>query len=150
MSKVYAVAIINAQGNIDSMYHPGSFPPNEGAWAQDKGKNVVHITEEVNIPNFIASRYWKEGWKIREAKTDPWWVWKDEKWTLDSAVLMEKIRYERDLRLFDSDIFVLPDFPHAADKLAEWKTYRQALRDVPANNSSVTDLNQVKWPTKPT
>ena len=27
-----------------------------------------------------------------------------------------------------------------------WKTYRQALRDLPANNSDVDDIN---WPTKP-
>ena len=52
--------------------------------------------------------------------------------------------------MFESDKYVLPDFPQAADKLAAWKTYRQALRDVPANNSSVTDITEVTWPTKPT
>jgi hypothetical protein len=41
------------------------------------------------------------------------------------------------------------DSPLSADKKAEWATYRAALRNVPANNSSVTLLNDIVWPTKP-
>ena len=63
---------------------------------------------------------------------------------------MNAIRDERNSKMAETDIYLLADYPIAADKLAEWKTYRQALRDVPANNSSVTDPSQVKWPTKPT
>ena len=51
--------------------------------------------------------------------------------------------------MFKSDKYVLPDFPIAADKLTEWKTYRAKLRDIPADNSSVTDVTEVKWPTEP-
>ena len=150
-TNVYAVAIINHEGEIESMYHPGAYVDPEGQYLLDKGKNVVHLKEYVDIPKWINQRYYKEGeWKVRELKDKEYYFWKNEKWNVDSTKLMARIRRERDAKMAGTDISLLPDYPMAADKLAEWKTYRQALRDVPANNSSVTDLNQVKWPTKPT
>tara|TARA_E500000178_G_C17016427_1_gene753214 strand:+ start:2322 stop:2777 length:456 start_codon:yes stop_codon:yes gene_type:complete len=149
-TNIFAVAIINAEGDIDRMYHPGAYVDPEGTYLLDKGKNVIHLKESVNIPNFKATRYWDEGWKAREPKNKRYWIWKDKKWNLNSTELMNAIRDERNSKMAETDIYLLADYPIAADKLAEWKTYRQALRDVPANNSSVTDPSQVKWPTKPT
>tara|TARA_Y100000401_G_scaffold66780_1_gene53383 strand:+ start:1840 stop:2262 length:423 start_codon:yes stop_codon:yes gene_type:complete len=57
-----------------------------------------------------------------------------------------KGRVERDARLAASDWVVLPDSAITGDKLAEWKTYRQALRDLPANTS---DWKEVTYPTQP-
>ncbi len=54
--------------------------------------------------------------------------------------------YDRDALLLNSDWVVLPDSPITGDKLAEWKTYRQALRDFPANT---TDWKDVIFPTEP-
>jgi len=69
----------------------------------------------------------------------------------DSVILTEKKvqatldnRIKRDGLLQDSDHKVLPDYP--TSKLEEWKTYRQALRDLPANTSDPLD---VTWPTPP-
>ena len=58
----------------------------------------------------------------------------------------EATRAVRDMRLAETDWMANSD----VTMTDAWKTYRQALRDVPANNSSVTDPSQVKWPTKPT
>ncbi len=55
-------------------------------------------------------------------------------------------RSHRDALLLNSDWVVLPDSPITGDKLAEWKTYRQALRDFPANT---TDWKDVIFPTEP-
>ena len=55
-------------------------------------------------------------------------------------------RSNRDALLQESDWVVLSDSPITGDKLAEWKTYRQALRDLPANT---TDWKSVEYPTKP-
>ena len=55
-------------------------------------------------------------------------------------------RANRDALLQESDWVVLSDSPITGDKLAEWKTYRQALRDLPANT---TDWKKVEFPTKP-
>jgi len=41
------------------------------------------------------------------------------------------------------------DSPLTDSKKTEWQTYRQALRDVPANNTSATSRDEVTWPTKP-
>ena len=55
-------------------------------------------------------------------------------------------RSRRDALLLNSDWVVLPDSPITGDKLAEWKTYRQALRDFPANT---TDWKDPIFPTEP-
>lgn len=53
-------------------------------------------------------------------------------------------REARDKRLAESDWRVLPD--SASPMQAEWRTYRQALRDLPAQSG--WPLNVV-WPTEP-
>ena len=49
---------------------------------------------------------------------------------------LAEFREWRNKLLTESDWTVLPDSPLSADKQAEWKTYRQKLRDLPANTSS--------------
>ena len=55
-------------------------------------------------------------------------------------------RSNRDALLSQTDWVVLADSPITGDKLTEWKTYRQALRDLPANT---TDWEKVEYPTQP-
>lgn len=69
----------------------------------------------------------------------------------DSVILTERKaqatidnKNKRNGLLQDSDYKVLPD--STTTKLEEWKTYRQALRDLPANTSDPLD---VTWPTPP-
>ena len=62
----------------------------------------------------------------------------------DTTFLWEKLRVERDDLLFDSDWTQSRDVTLANDN--DWKTYRQALRDLPANTS---DPANPTWPTKP-
>ena len=62
----------------------------------------------------------------------------------DTTFLWEKLRVERDNLLFDSDWTQVRDITLANDN--DWKTYRQALRDLPANTS---DPANPTWPTKP-
>ena len=55
-------------------------------------------------------------------------------------------RSERDALLSQSDWTVMPDSPLSDSKKTEWKTYRQALRDVPAQSGFP---NNITWPTEP-
>ena len=55
------------------------------------------------------------------------------------------LRDKRDARLQSSDWKVTPGSPYES-KINEWKTYRQALRDLPANTS---DPEKITWPTRP-
>tara|TARA_A100000172_G_scaffold1053_2_gene916 strand:- start:102 stop:389 length:288 start_codon:yes stop_codon:yes gene_type:complete len=56
---------------------------------------------------------------------------------------MKDIRRIRNLKLQETDYMVLSDTSGITDA---WKTYRQALRDLPANTS---DPANPTWPTKP-
>ena len=54
----------------------------------------------------------------------------------------EDVRAERDRRLAKTDFYALSDVPMSSEMTA----YRQALRDVPANND---DPNSIAWPVLP-
>jgi len=57
---------------------------------------------------------------------------------------IRQIRKERDELLEESDYAVLPDAP--VTDVEEWKTYRQALRDIPQQPGFPTE---VTWPQIP-
>ena len=61
---------------------------------------------------------------------------------------MQYLRTERNKRLADTDITVLPDRWAAMDDetKAAWTNHRQELRDLPANTA---DPANPTWPTKP-
>ena len=70
---------------------------------------------------------------------------------LDNAEPMRLLRIERDVRIAKTDWRASSDLTLAD----AWKTYRQALRDLPASASPKLDSNyeldltSVTWPTEP-
>ena len=58
---------------------------------------------------------------------------------LNDGESMRLLRIDRDLKLANTDWVVLPDSPLTTSKKTEWKTYRQSLRDLPANSSPKLD-----------
>ena len=70
---------------------------------------------------------------------------------LDNAEAMRLLRLERDKRIANTDWRASSDLTLAD----AWKTYRQALRDLPAsaspklNSDYELDLTSVTWPTEP-
>lgn len=70
---------------------------------------------------------------------------------LDNAEPMRLLRLERDKRIANTDWRASSDLTLAD----AWKTYRQALRDLPASASPKLDSNyeldltSVTWPTEP-
>ena len=69
--------------------------------------------------------------------------------TLHTFDIMIWMRQRRNNLLKDCDWTQGADSPLSDTKKAEWTTYRQALRDIPANNTSATTKNDITWPTKP-
>ena len=63
---------------------------------------------------------------------------------LVAAEPLNEVRKERNLRLQESDWTQNRDVTLSND--ADWKTYRQALRDITKDYKSLED---VKWPEKP-
>ena len=56
------------------------------------------------------------------------------------------LRAERDRKLLATDYTQLPDAPLTAQQKTDYATYRQALRDLPANT---VDPNNPSWPVEP-
>ena len=75
---------------------------------------------------------WGTTWEDVSAKKD----------ALIAAEPMRLLREERNIRIAMSDWMANSDVTMSD----EWKTYRQALRDI---TSSATSLDDVTWPTEP-
>ena len=97
----------------------------------------------------------ENGSAIESADTSKWGVtWKqvsDKMTAIDAAAPMKELRRQRDAKLAETDWTALSDVT-MADNM---KTYRQALRDLPASSggkdATLKDgvLENVTWPQKP-
>jgi hypothetical protein len=63
-----------------------------------------------------------------------------------APVTMDTVRRQRDAKLAACDWTQVADAPLTTDQVTAWKTYRQSLRDLPANTP---DPANVKWSTPP-
>ena len=75
--------------------------------------------------------------------------------TVISELLYALLRKQRNEKMLKTDFYFVNDFPHKTDeKRQEWLAYRQALRDLPNNQTPQIDsdgnLTNVTWPTEPT
>ena len=74
---------------------------------------------------------------------------------LKNAEPMRLLRKERDYRISQSDWRVTKAKETSTNIPAAWKTYRQALRDLPSTQTPVLDSNNpigissVTWPSEP-
>ena len=97
----------------------------------------------------------ENGTAIETSDTSKWGVtWKqvsDKMKEIDKAAPMVELRLQRDAKLAETDFYALSDVT-MSDNM---KTYRQALRDLPAHkdgkDATLKDgvLENVKWPQKP-
>ena len=110
-------------------------------------KAVASATDAQDLMN--TKYYLGEQWHTREARTTQWQDWVDNAWSFNSERFWVHVRNERDVKLGQSDWTQIADSPLSGEAKAEWATYREALRDVPANNQSATSTEGVSWPTEP-
>lgn len=76
----------------------------------------------------------------KKSREDSQKIFADERKNAD----IEELRFERNLLLQQSDWTQSRDITLSND--ADWKTYRQALRDITKTYKTLVD---VKWPEKP-
>lgn len=62
---------------------------------------------------------------------------------------MADLRSKRDRLLASCDYTVLQDSTYTDEQVAEWVIYRQALRDITENLTTVEQVQAVEFPTKP-
>lgn len=67
------------------------------------------------------------------------------------AELFQRLRTERDSRLAATDYLLMPDYPIPADQRTAVQAYRQALRDLPAQDGAPWDGGgkETPWPEIP-
>lgn len=146
MYRIRATGEVVSQGEFRSRNKNTSFP---SQWS-------VELVEELGLdpvfetPAPTVTRYqtaYKDGTE-QDSKGN--WVWKwsisemdDEAKAAKDAAQATAVRADRDRRLADSDWTQVADAP--VDKAA-WATYRQGLRDVPAQ---VGFPHEITWPSKP-
>jgi hypothetical protein len=105
------------------------------------GSRICEIVDAGNEFEAHASLVWVD--VADDTMTKDTWV--DDavvKFTLPTPT-MDDLRSKRDALLAQSDWTQVADAP---GNTAAWATYRQALRDLPANTS---DLADITWPTPP-
>ena len=109
---------------------------------------VYPLTAEEEAAQDATEAAWAAGaddrsWAELRSRRDE--LLSETDWQASSDVTMtaEQLRSERNRKLTDSDFSQLDD---ANVDAAAWATYRQALRDLPANTE---DPENVTWPTKP-
>ena len=78
----------------------------------------------------------------RQAEATAW-----EAGSFDRA--FASLRQRRNAILSSSDWTVLTDSPLTTTEKTNWKTYRQALRDITENLTTVEQVNAVVFPAKP-
>ena len=68
---------------------------------------------------------------------------------LQAAYPLQELREKRNVLLADSDWTGLVDVDMTNEKLAEWKLYRQHLRNLPDGLDTEDKVKEVTWPEKP-
>lgn len=104
----------------------GEYPPEAAIWCNQSGKYYI---DEMAVAEGEKRRF-------RIVEIEP---------PLPSE-MAKFARQQRDYLISQTDYLLAADYPIDADKLAEIKLYRQALRDVPEQEGFPTSIN---WPVAP-
>ncbi len=128
----------------------------------DKTMNVFYLSKALNAlrPNCAfgcSDTYDSIEWYSNNTESLPTEDEVNAKVTeLKNAEPMRLLRIERDKRIATSDWRIVMAKETGSNIPAAWKTYRQALRDLPSTQTPVLDSNNpvgissVTWPTEPT
>lgn len=60
--------------------------------------------------------------------------------------IAERVRRERDIKIAETDYYMMPDYPTDPETLEDVKNYRKALRDITLQSGFPRDF---KWPVVP-
>ena len=141
-------SIIYGEAAIRHQYPGRKFTvPLPDETAEELGYDRVVITEKPDATlHQIAER---DGEELKDGKYHTKWkvtdMTADQKTAFDNNYAADR-RVERDMRIQNCDWTQFTDSPLSDSKKAEWKTYRQALRDIPTASGWP---HTHTWPTPP-
>ena len=102
--------------------------------------DVVSLKQSGHIVSDLEGIHYHLSWDGSSVSADD-----DALATYQTAEKWKDIRSQRDALLSDTDWIVTKAKETGTNIPTNWKTYRQALRDVPDQ----TDPDDITWPTKP-
>ena len=116
-----------------------------------EGCFVIDITNAQNRENFYGRYYWTgTEFTVLPERPEGEYKFESGQWVFDAELFGQILRADRDIKLAECDWTQMPDGPLSDAQKADWATYRQALRDLPANIPSDThSVRNVVWPTPP-
>jgi hypothetical protein len=143
---------INTHGVILTQYGSAEDNPTHGS--TDSGG---FTWLESVYPVDGQSQYWDgSAWENCGNKPNAWSVWENANWVESSGLkenleglVLRQLKTHRSALLMATDWTQGADSPLSEEEKAEWATYRQVLRDFPANSPATTDITTVTWPTAP-
>jgi hypothetical protein len=143
-------AFVANDGEVKNIVSPGQDSDyTEGETYHGLVAYQISIDEDTS--EFSKTKYRQDNtWKTREACPGIYYDWINYAWVWNSSNFWKYVRIQRDAKLYSCDWTLMSDSPLSDSKKTEWQTYRQALRNVPATNSSITVLADIVWPTEPT
>lgn len=103
----------------------GEYPPEAAFWCNDHGDRYI---KEVESQNGVCC------FQI-VAVPEP-----------TNEALATKVRAERDMKIAETDYYMMPDYPADPETLEVVKRYRKALRDITLQSGFPRDF---KWPVVP-
>ena len=153
---IHHLLFINTEGEV-KIIKPSKGAKNPAHLSIDDltGYRVLHHMEPIDdMPDFMEQYYWNgTGWTHRGPKPNLGATWSIEQdnWDKNDSYLLKELRTRRSRKLYESDWSVIVDSPLTAEQQAEAKTYRTALRDLPAtlDMTAISSIDDVTWPTKP-
>jgi hypothetical protein len=105
---------------------------------QPTNQPEVDYTKNVTEGTPVNQDGWKQVWVVTDATAE-----EISQRTEDQA---SNVRSERDQKLFESDWVVIKSMETDVPEIDAWKSYRQALRNVPQQSSFPWNVN---WPEQP-
>ena len=150
----YVALIEETTGRILNVEFPMATLKPEGL--DSNGNRTVHITEDIIPSGFMSS-----GFKLMEyiwsgdgfihVGTPPnrHAIYNGTDWEWDADVFMSDIKSIRNRLIAETDWTQTADAPLTDEQVAEYRLYRQALRDFPATLDNPSSLDELEWPVKP-
>ena len=117
-----------------------------------EGVLLQEIPMDTDNSDWIQNKIWQNNaWADKPTRPSSRHNWTANGWELqiDSDEEWRVIRSTRDGMLTASDFSQIADSPLSDTQKASYRAYRQELRDLPANQSSVTTYDDIVWPTGP-
>jgi hypothetical protein len=148
---------IAPNGEIERAELESGISPTPGAQADGRFLQYVDLQgKNISIDQFLETRYYsyeQGGFVVREPRPNTAATWNSEtfEWEWDTEDLLNLIRLDRKVLLFNTDWACTTDAPITEEQRQEVHTYRQALRDLPStlDMSVIRRVEDVTWPSLP-